>query len=244
MAGKTLYIPGEDGTVTVVYTDEAVAATESNPTFRQVPLTAVRLDAFGVMSSEVQADAQIDLVSNVFEQYAQAIAVQLDSDLFVGTSPFTGIKTAASVNLVTMAAGDDEFADIDAIYYSEMIGALPVNKLGNAEFYFGRTIGHRTRSLSDTTGQLIWGQFASGEPNTIYGYPVNTSDAFPADSNDEMAVVFGDLKRVALGIRQGMEFSIDPYGLWTSSQIRTKVTMRVAMVVAQPDGLVRLFTIA
>jgi HK97 family phage major capsid protein len=59
-----------------------------------------------------------------------------------------------------------------------------------------------------------------------------------------MAVVYGDLNRVALGIRQGMEFAIDPYSLFTSSQVQTKVTMRVAMVVAQPDGLVRLKTAA
>jgi HK97 family phage major capsid protein len=244
MAGMVLYIPGEDGTVTVAYTNEATAATQTEPTYLQKTLTAKRLDAFSQMSAEVEADASIDLVSNLFEQYAQAIAVQLDSDLFVGASPFTGIGSDGGVNEIDMVSGDTEFKDIDAIYYSQMIGELPVNKVGTPAFYFGRDIGHRTRSLSDTTGQLIWGQFAGAEPSQIYGVPYHVSDAFPADDVSTMAVVYGDLNRVALGMRQGMEFMIDPYSLFTASQVQTRVTMRVAMVVAQPDGLVRLITAA
>ena len=244
MSATTLEIPGEDGTVTVAYTNEATAATQTEPTFTSVTLTASRLDAFSQMSDEVRQDANIDLISNLWEQYTQAIAKQLDNDLFQGTSPFVGIKTAASVNQVDMVTNDDAFSDIDAIYYSEMIGELPVERLGNPAFYFGRDIGHRTRSLSDTTGQLIWGQFASGEPATIFGYPYYITDQMPTTGATEMAVVFGDLNRVALGIRQGIEFMIDPYSLFTKSQIQTRVTMRVAMVVAQPNGLVRLFTAA
>lgn len=72
-------VPVESTGVSVAWTSEGSAATETEPTVGEVTLTAKKLDAFGVVTNELLADSAIDIVSWLTQLFAEAIGQELDN---------------------------------------------------------------------------------------------------------------------------------------------------------------------
>jgi HK97 family phage major capsid protein len=242
MGTDVLRVPAEDGGVTVGVTAEETDATESEPTFREVVLTAKRVDAFSVMSNELLNDSKYDVVSHLTELFGEATGKFLDTEVIAGTSLGTGIETASGVNEVQLAAAKT-IADITATNLSEMIMKLEGYKLPGAKFYAPKAFAHYARLIKDGAGSYIWGAMNASDPGNVYGYPLTINDQFPASAVDTIMAIFGNLKYVALGRRDGdMSLDLDPYGLFKSYQTRTRIVTRWALSVAQAAGLVRLMS--
>lgn len=243
MGTDVLRVPAEDGAVSVAITAEAVAATESEPTVAERVLTAKRIDAYSILSNELLADSRFDIVSWLTELFAEKIGEKLDFECIQGTTLGTGIETASGINEVVMAYGDGEISDISNAYISAVINELTGNKLPGAEWVVPKAFTHYARLLSDDNGNPLWGSMRASDPAGIYGYPVHVVDQFPADAVSTIIAVFGNWKYMLLGRRlDNMTLDLDPYGLFTSYQTRTRMITRWAMVVGQPGGLVRLMT--
>ncbi len=237
-----LRIPARDGGVSVGVTAETVEATQSEPTYREVVLTAKRVDAFSELTNELLEDSSYDIISELTAQFAEQVGVYLDEELWAGTTLGTGIETAVGVNEVQLTAGE-LVGDIDSDDLSLMMSKLPNNKIVGAKFYAPTLFSHYARLMEDTNGNRIWGDMKASDPGGIYGYPLISNDSFPASAADKIMVVFGNLNHVALGRRKGsVTLDLDPYGLFTKYMTRTRVVTRWAMTVAQPSGLVRLMS--
>ena len=181
-------------------------------------------------------------MSHLTEQFAEATGKFLDTEVFAGTTLGTGIETAANVNEVQLAAGE-LIANIDESDLSEMIMKLEGYKLPGAKFYAPKAFAHYARLMVDANGNYIWGAMNAADPGGIYGYPLVINDQFPASAADKIMAIFGNLQYVALGRKDGdMSLDIDPYGLFTSYQTRTRIVTRWALTVSQPTGLVRLMS--
>jgi HK97 family phage major capsid protein len=242
MNTDTLRIPARDGGVSVGVTAEQTAATQSEPTYREVVLNAKKVDAFSEITNELLEDSSYDIISELTSQFAEQIGVYLDEELWAGTTLGTGIETAANVNEVQLAAGE-LIANIDSDDLSLMISKLPTNKIVGSKFYGPTLFSHYARLMEDGNGNRIWGDMRASDPGGIYGFPLVTNDSFPASAADKIMVVFGNLKHVAIGRKKGnVSLDLDPYGLFTENMTRTRVITRWALTVGQPTGLVRLMS--
>ncbi|MBW1666722.1 MAG: phage major capsid protein [Deltaproteobacteria bacterium] len=250
MKSDTRKVPAEDGAVSVSWTDEESAITESEPTLAEVTLTAKRLDAYSKASNEFLEDASTDVVSWLTELFAEAIGQELDNQVLNGTgSPCSGVLTAAAGNSVVLGSGEVSFSSIDADDLSNAIAQLPVNRLAGARWYFHRTVLHHIRILKDDNNNYIFAKPGNGVPGTIWEYPYTLSEKAPAATAASQAskgfIVFGNMRYFALGRRkQNMTLDVDPYGLFTTYQTRFRIVNRWGMSVGLAGGFCRIVTAA
>lgn len=242
MGGDTLYIATENAAVSVVWTAEEVAATESEPTIAQTTLTATRLDAYSIMSNELLDDAKIDIVAWLTDQFSEAIGQEIDNQVFNGSgSPFAGAMANAgnSINLTTSGT----ITEVDC---SNAISQLPTNHAAGAKFYLNRKPFHLLRSLKTTDGVPIFTRPGDMVPGTIYEYPYSLVEQMPtslAVAADTAVGLFGNLaKNYYIGQRQGIKIALDPYYLFTSNQTRFRVTSRWDGAAVGANGLVVIKT--
>lgn len=242
MGSDVLRVPAEDGAVSVAITAEATDATESEPTVAERVLTAKRIDAYSIMSNELLEDSSFDIVSWLTELFAEKIGEKIDAECIYGTSLGTGIETAVGVNEVALDYGEG-VANMTYTDLSNVVNQLTGNKLPGAEWVCPKAFTHYARLLQDGAGAYAWGSMKASDPPGIFGYPVNVVDQFPTDTGDNILAVFGNWKYVLLGRRKGgMVLDLDPYGLFTKYQTRTRMITRWAMAIGLPAGLVRLMS--
>lgn len=241
MSGDTLLIAQEDGAVSVAWTAEATAATQSEPTIAQTTLTATRLDAYSIMSNEVLDDAKIDIVAWLTDLFSEAIGQEIDNQVFNGTgSPFAGAMANAGQSINLTASGT--ITEVDCSY---TISQLPVNHAIGAKFYLNRKPFHLLRSLKTTDGDPIFTKPGAMVPGTIYEYQYSLVEQMPtslAVAADTPVGLFGNLKNYYIGSRQGIQIALDPYGLFTANQTRFRVTSRWDGAAVGANGLVVIKT--
>lgn len=247
MSGDVRRVPAESGAVSVAWTDEESAATESEPTLAEVVLTAKRLDAFSIASNELIQDANVDIVSWLTELFAEAMGQELDNQVLNGTgSPWSGLLTAKAGYSVVMAAGETNFSSISADDLSEMISKVPSRRRVNARFFIHRTVLHYIRTLKDSNNDYIYAKPGNGVPARVWEYPYLESEKAPSTTGADTAfVAFGDLRYFALGRRlQSMSLDLDPYGKFTEYQTRFRIVNRWGGSVGLANAFVRLLTAA
>jgi HK97 family phage major capsid protein len=242
MGTDVLRVPAEDGAVSVAITAEESAATQSEPTVVEVVLTAKRIDAYSIMSNELLQDSAFDIVSWLTELFAEKIGEKIDAECIYGTSLGTGIETASGINQVALDYGEG-VANMTYTDLSNVVNQLTGNKLPGAEWVAPKAFTHYARLLQDGAGSYAWGSMRASDPPGIFGYPVAVVDQFPTDTGDNILAVFGNWKYMLLGQRKSdMVLDLDPYGLFTSYQTRTRMITRWAMAVGLAGGLVRLMS--
>lgn len=249
MSSDTRRIPAEDGAVSVAWTAEETAATESEPTLTEVALSATKLDAFGIMSNELLQDSSVDVVSWLTELFGEAIGQELDNQVFNGTgSPCSGILTAACGYSVSFASTLVSWSSITADHLSQMIQKLPINRLPGSRFFLHRDLMHYVRTLKTTTDDYVFARPGAGVPGTIWEYPYSQSEKMPARSGAEAADViaaFGNLRYFAMGRRlQNMTLDLDPYSKFKEYQTQFRIVNRWGMKIGLAGGFVRLLTAA
>ena len=132
--------------------------------------------------------------------FAEAIAKEEDIQFFAGTgSPWTGLLNTGTIPHVDQASGDA--TQLTAEDLLDLIDATPTGALNGAKFYFHRSILSVLRKLKGSDGQFILQNPGNGLPATLWNYPYETSDAFPAladVSTGEAYILFGNLKTGAI----------------------------------------------
>jgi HK97 family phage major capsid protein len=199
--GNSRPIPVLGTSVSVYWTLEKGKKTSTQPKFTTVTQTLKKLAAIVPFTDEVLEDSAINLTALVAELIAEAIVKEEDLQFFAGTGvPWTGLLNNGSLLSVTLAAGA---ASMDADDLLDMIDAIPTSALTGAKFYMNRTALSVIRKLREngTTGAYIYQNPGQGLPATIWNYPVEISDAFPAVGDvlaGEAFVLFGNLKKTCV----------------------------------------------
>ena len=242
-------VPAENAKVSVTWTAEESDATESEPTFNEVVLTAKRLDAFSIASNELLQDSAVDIVSYLTEIFAEAVGQELDNKVLNGTGdPWSGVLTAAAGFSVVMASTLTNFSSITADNLLDMIGKIPQEAEDGAKFYFHKTILTFIQKLkAATTGEYLFSPIGvAGIPANIWAYPYVRTPKGPSTTGANTAfVAFGNMRHFALGRRlQSMTLDVDPYGLFKSNRTQFRIVNRFAGSIGLANAFCRLITAA
>jgi len=250
--GNSRTIPALGTSVSVFWTDEAEKKTSTQPKFSIVTQTLKKLAAIVPMTEEILEDSAINLTQLIGALFAEAVSKEEDLQFFAGTgAPWTGILNNGLVNKVVQASGAASQLTADDLL--DMIDATPTGALTGAKFYFHRSILSVLRKLKGTDGQYIYQAPANGLPGTIWNYPYETSDAFPALStitDGDQYILFGNLKMGAVfGDKQQLRVKLLDQATITDSDgstvinlaeqdmIALRIVERVGYVVALPKAL-------
>lgn len=217
----TIYIPTESTSVNVYWVNEASQLTQSEPVVGQLTLTPKKLAAFSVLSNELLADSSFDVVSWLTELFAEAIAMELDNQIFNGMA-FTPLISNISQSVT--AAGTLTVAKL-----ADLIDGIPSNKAMDAKLYMHRNGFKLIRGLKDDGNNAIYSPATSQKPNSVWEVPVVLNEMFPSDTTASVSpiMVYGNLKNYIIASRKtGVTLEADPYGLFTKDQTRFRVVTR------------------
>lgn len=256
--GNERKIPALATSVSVSWTDERGAKQSTAPTFDVVTQTLKKLAAIVPMTEEIIEDSTINLTALVAELFAEAVAKEEDLQFFNGTgAPWTGILNNGDVNVEYIAGTDPAAVTADDLL--DLIDETPSGALDGAKFYMHRSVFSAIRKLK-ADGAYIVAQPNGAGPSTMWGYPIELSDAFPAVSvtgNSKPFVLFGNLKKAAIfGDKQQIRVKLldqatvndttnaGTVNLAQRDMIAVRIVERVGYVLALPSAVSVLKTVA
>lgn len=252
MAFDTIHIPAAGTTdQSAIWTNEAAAIKQTNPTFREIQLTINKLAAIPKVTNELLADANVPVINYLSELIAWAFAKEEDNQGFNGIgSPFVGCLSATGVPTSPHAGG----TAAQSLSYQDLINAtgnIYTNATGNAKFYFHRSMVAQIRGLITTAGAPIFG----GTATEIAGFPLVITEALPAKASAAAAstayAVFGDLRQgLAMGERGSItmklseDATVDSDNLFEKDMVALRMIERIAIGVLLPSAFTRIVTAA
>jgi HK97 family phage major capsid protein len=237
MSSNETDFPAEDALVSAAFVDEAAAASASNPTFKQIQIKAKKAMALTAgISFELLQDSIISFVNILTDQMTYALAQLIDNSVINGisgnTADFKGLLVpSTAIQAITLAAGK-YYQDLGYDNLSDAITLLPNGARARAKFAFSRYAIGLIRKIKDTTGQPIFANAISGEPNTVLGMPYLLTESVPgaadAATASKIFTVLGNFKDYYIGMRDDtMALELDPYTQFDKAMIRTRMIMRV-----------------
>jgi HK97 family phage major capsid protein len=117
---------------------------------------------------------------------------------------------------------------IDAFY------AVAQQYRGNGIWIMRSTVEAKIRKVKDTQEQYIWQPgLSAGAPGTILGRPVFSSEFMPADAQNNVVLLFGDLRGYWIFDRLDMEIQRLDERYAEQSQIGYVLTRRLGGQVTQ-----------
>lgn len=265
MKRDVLNIPTLTTSVSVYWPGEGAAGTESNPVFGRTRLEAKTCVGLTVLSNELLEDADADIITYLAEIFAEALAGEEDNQLFNGTgSPFTGILQNSSVNIVTMATGQDTFAEVLAGDLRDLISQIKATALPGAGYFMHRLTWGIVQKIQNNSNYVVALQnpmitpasAAEINPNllpvgTIWGYPVYLSDQIVSTTAvSTKFIVFGNLRYAWFGDRKQMTMKISDSAtvgsnnVFAENESAVRFTERVAIAVGLPTAFAVLKTAA
>lgn len=263
--GNERKIPALATSVSVTWTDEAGVKQSTAPTFDIVTQTLKKLAAIVPMTDEIIEDSTINLTALVAELFAEAVAKEEDIQFFNGTgSPWTGILNNGNVNVVNIAGTNPAAVDADDLL--ALVDATPSQALSGAKFYMNRSVFSKIRSLriddggGAGTGSYLMQQPTGSAPASIWGYPIEQSDAFPLvteTGEDQPFILFGNLSKAAIfGDKQSLRVKLldqatvnnvannATINLAQQDMTAIRIVERVGYVLAMPTMVSVLKTVA
>jgi len=233
-------IPLEDTGATVGYVDEGALIPETDATFKRAKLSAYKIGALIRVTTELLQDSMFDIESYVRNEFAKKLAAFEEQEFINGDGSegyISGLLTDPSLKTVTAkTAGTIVFDDVIDLIYT-----VPIQNRPGSSFLTSDSAVKMMRKLKDTTGQYIWSpSIIPGQPDKIYGYPLNVSTSYAAPEAGEKAMVFGDFKGYWIGdrLRPTIQRLVERYADY--GQVGFIATERVDGKLINPDGLAAL----
>lgn len=243
MAYDIVNIPAADREVTASWVNEGAQITSTDPTFRQVTLTINKLASIPQVTNELLQDANVSVIEFLAMTIAEQFAKAEDTQGFNGTgSPFVGALFATGVPQGSHAGGAIALSYGDIARFT---GQLYANALGNAKFFFHRSMIARIQGLITTAGAPIFG----ATTNSLFGYPLVNTEILPTDATvtGTNYGLFGDLRRgMIMGERGSMTMKITEEGtvggnnLFEKDMAALRVIERVALGVCLPSSFLTI----
>ena len=222
-------VPAEANAVSVYWTNENVALTESNPTWGNVTLNTNKLTGLSKMSRELFADSAISIVDFVSRKFADKFAAEEDAKFVAGsgTGQPKGIRTYTFAQTLAQAGANIAADDIKKLFYK-----LPVQYRTNAVWILHNDVIQKVALLKDTTGRYLWSTGLEGAPATILGRPVVEQNDIPVNlgaGTNESEVYFGDLSYYLIGDREeiSVESTTEGAGTFENHQVALKFIERL-----------------
>jgi HK97 family phage major capsid protein len=178
---------------TAAWVAEEALIPESDDTFGQILLSAFKVATRIKVSNELLNDSAFNLENYIATEFARRIGDKEEEAFFVGdgSGKPTGILNAtggAQIGTTTSSQTAITFDDMIDLFFS-----LRSVYRRNASFIANDSSIKAIRKLKDGNGQYLWQpSTVVGNPDTILGRPVYTSQYMPLIAAGNKTFVFGD----------------------------------------------------
>ncbi|HEV8198760.1 MAG TPA: phage major capsid protein [Candidatus Polarisedimenticolia bacterium] len=248
MESLTHQVPIENANVTALIVAEGAIITDSMPTtsFTSGALTAKKYAGLATLSSEVLSDNVINLQQTIFSQIAEAIGIVEDQNIFNSANSVTGLSSVVgrfTTNVSGFAAAGNNQGSVPIWFdmVTAMFKGLQRSSRANGRWFMHPGVYKNLLTNVDTTTQPIIAFSNNAQtptdgriPFSITGFPVELSAVISTQDSvytTSSSIYFLDPQRVLYGDLIGMRFDIDPYGLFSTDQVRIRVLQRLGILV-------------
>lgn len=213
------------GGIVTYYKDEASSLTASNPTWREVLLTAHKLTGLTYASNELLADSAVALEDFLMGEmgFPGAMAHRCDYDYMQGDGvgkPQGVINADATITHTRAAATDVQYEDLTAM----MGKMLPT---ANTIWVANQSVLTTLLNMNGPSGNpsYLWGNAVSGIPNTLLGRPIIFTDKVPAlGSTGDIGLY--DFNYYLIGDRQAITADMSVDNKFELDQMTWRATLR------------------
>ena len=246
MASDSYKIPIENAKVSLAFSNEATAATETSATFTEGSLSTTDLDGWVDVSSHLEMDSTTPIAALLLDQFTESFGQMIDSAVFSGTGdPVSGVFLGYGRSEV-FSTGSSNFSELLVTNLVNAVGQLEApRRQGAAWFGLRSSIWNYVNNLTEDSKHVLvpaWGQSANA---SILGYPVEETEYAPANAASTAMLVFGNLNGFKIGERlDQLTLFRDPYTLSTYHHVRYVFWTRVAFLNALPNNFVGVVTAA
>jgi HK97 family phage major capsid protein len=173
------------------WTAEEAAYTESDDAFGQVSFSNYKLGWIGKITEELLNDSVFPIGSHIVSQIGRAIGKGEDAAFVAGdgSGKPTGVVNGSSLGVTAAGAAAITSDEVIDLYHS-----LGRPYRGQATWMAADATVKLLRKLKDGDNQYLWQPgLQAGQPDSILGRPLVTSDNVPAATTGLRSVVFGDM---------------------------------------------------
>ena len=209
LARDVMQIPKRASGTTAYFVGEGSSVTESDMSFSQVTLNAVKLAVATRMSSEVLEDSAsyVSIADQISIEHAQSLAFKIDSvgwngDGTAGAGSITGITAKIddgthTASVIDAATGNTSFESLDIDDFLNCVGKLPIYARAGAAWYVSPAgYAASIARLKYALGGNAVGDLSSSDGQTFLGYPVRLVHVMDSTLGSDAGVVkvlFGNL---------------------------------------------------
>jgi HK97 family phage major capsid protein len=198
----------------VTWVGDTPAANQAvtNPTFgvEKTPIHIAKLTVRVPMA--LLEDSAVNLSAKLGEWSQNEFAADEDEQFLVGNGiakPQGVLPSGVNgLSLTHVASGNASSFPTDETQADCLMGlkyALPRQYRNNAIWVMNDTTVGVVSMLKDKNGQYLWHEsLRAGEPSTLLGYPVETSEAMPDIAANAFPIIFGDFSGYQIADRIGM----------------------------------------
>lgn len=239
--------------VTMYETGQGVAKTGTKLTIEQITVELRKFAAIAIATDELVEDSAIDFWAEVTNGFAEERARIADELVFIDDDAETpGVLRTAGVYVESVGA------NLTDITWDDLLNAeakIPTKANKNAKYYMHRTVWNIIRQAKDSEGR--YQMLPSAGLQTPWGKEVVLVDVLPnsstvADSNEPF-IVYGDLKRVKLYVKGGLQLTVGKEGtvadasgsdvnLFEQDMTALRAVTRMVALVKFPEAFVLLGT--
>lgn len=211
---------------------EDADASESEPTFDQVPLSPKDLMCYTEVTRRLFQQSTPAIEGIVQRDLAIAQALGIDYAGLYGTGAAgqpTGIANTTGINTFNFAAADPTYAEI-----VRMVKEVAKDNalLGSLRFLI-EAEGWEALSTTPKQGAGVEGNFILGDSDTIKGYPYTMSNQLTAED-----YFFGNFSDLLIGEWGGLEVMVDPYTHSLKGKVRYVTYKTIDLAVRHPESFV------
>lgn len=225
--GTTAGVPHWFGGLQVYYAEEAAEKDSSEPTFRQMQLTANKMVMYTRASDELLDDSAISLSDFLTGPlgFSGAIAWMEDFMYLRGNGVGKPLGVLNAPALLTQAR--EVQADVT---YNDLVAMLEqFLPSGNGVWMASQNMLSKLLKMNGPTGNpsYIWGNATSGVPNVLLGLPIVFSEKMPrttTTSNGDL--LLADFNFYVIGDRQATTVESTKFDRWRYDQTSWRAVFR------------------
>ena len=245
MGSDSSRFPRRTGTASAFFIGEGATASSTSVNMDSVELVAKKLGALVTLSSELDADAMVDMVDYIATELAWALAAKEDDCAFNGdgTSTYGGMRGIGPIALdgahaaAKVTAGASTFGTLTAGDLASLMMQVRATAYPRAAWYASVTGMALTfsRLAISAGGELTMGM-ADGIPTPFFnGFPVILTQKLPLVAttlSGKAMMAFGDMYAGAvMGQRRGLTVKRSDERYFDTDQIGILVTERFDAVI-------------
>jgi HK97 family phage major capsid protein len=238
--GENLQIPSQSGFSTATIVSQGGTISASDPTFNTfTTLGAYKFSALSQLSSELIADAGVDIIGFLAEQFGNALGYKIADEIVNGTGTVepTGFLPVAGTGVVGGTGLSGAFtADnvIDLIY--SLDGSLR-NRPSFAMLANATSIA-ALRKLKDTAGNYVFQVGDSKDRrDLVLGVPVIETPAMPSAGTGVNSLAVGDLKSIYIRNAGGLQIDRSDEYAFANSLSTWRATWRLDSALVQTANI-------